>query len=51
MPSRKPFRPDKNRDRGRAQHGSGEGESGRPGSRWDNRSQEKKKSPAIIIED
>ena len=48
MPPRKPFRPDKNRDRGRSQHGSRDAESGRaegqPGNRWDNRSQDKKKS-------
>src|SRR6185369_1588064 len=48
MPPRKPFRPDKNRDRGRSQHGSRDAESGRAESRpskpWDNRSQEKKKS-------
>ena len=39
MPTRKPFRPDKNRDRGRTQHGARPEESG---SR-DNRSQERKK--------
>ena len=47
MPPRKPFRPDKNRDRGRSQHGSRPPESGRElgpesGSR-DNRSQARKK--------
>jgi 23S rRNA (guanosine2251-2'-O)-methyltransferase len=39
MPPRKPFRPDKSRDRGRAPHGSRDEESGRR----DNRSQERKK--------
>jgi 23S rRNA (guanosine2251-2'-O)-methyltransferase len=49
MPPRKPFRPDKNRDRGRSQHGSRDAESaraeGQSGHHRDNRSQEKKKSP------
>jgi 23S rRNA (guanosine2251-2'-O)-methyltransferase len=40
MPPRKPFRPDKNRDRGRAPHGSRDAESGDRG----NRSQERQKS-------
>lgn len=40
MPPRKPFRPDKNRDRGRTQHGSPDVESGGR----DNRSQGQKKS-------
>jgi 23S rRNA (guanosine2251-2'-O)-methyltransferase len=39
MPPRKPFRPDKTRDRGRAQHGSRDAES----SNRNNRSQEKQK--------
>jgi 23S rRNA (guanosine2251-2'-O)-methyltransferase len=43
MPPRKPFRPDKNRDRGRTQHGSQDAESGRPENRRDNRSQGRKK--------
>src|SRR5690349_2463806 len=40
MPPRKPFRPDKNRAPGRAQHGSRNAESVGPGNRRDNRSQE-----------
>ena len=44
MPPRKPFRPDKTRDRGHAQRGSRDTESGRGESHRDNRSQEKKKS-------
>src|SRR5215831_3571431 len=44
MPPRKPFRSDKNRDRGRAQHGSGDTESSSNRVHRDNRSQEKKKS-------
>src|SRR5262245_32302157 len=39
MPPRKPFRPDKNRAPGRAQHGSRDAESGAQGGRRDNRSQ------------
>lgn len=42
MPSRKPFRPDKNHGRGRSQHGSRDAESGRGDGHRDNRSQEKK---------
>jgi 23S rRNA (guanosine2251-2'-O)-methyltransferase len=45
MPPRKPFRSDKNRDRGRSQHGARDPESGRaegkPAHHRDNRSQEK----------
>jgi 23S rRNA (guanosine2251-2'-O)-methyltransferase len=44
MPPRKPFRPDKTRDRGRAQHGSRDAESGRPSHHRDNGPQEKKKA-------
>jgi len=44
MPTRKPFRPDKNRDRGRAPHGARDAESGSPGAHRGNRSQDKKKS-------
>jgi 23S rRNA (guanosine2251-2'-O)-methyltransferase len=40
MPPRKPFRPDKTRDRGRSQHGARPEESGNR----DNRSQDRKKS-------
>src|SRR4051794_19698461 len=43
MPPRKPFRPDKTRDRGRAPHGSRDAESSRPGTRRDNESQVRKK--------
>ncbi|WP_395020731.1 23S rRNA (guanosine(2251)-2'-O)-methyltransferase RlmB [Dongia sp.] len=45
MPPRKPFRPDKNRDRGRSPHGARDPESGHPGKNRDNRSQEKKRAP------
>jgi 23S rRNA (guanosine2251-2'-O)-methyltransferase len=44
MPPRKPFRPDKTRDRTRAPHRSPDPELGHPGKTRDNRSQEKKKS-------
>lgn len=44
MPPRKPFRPDKNRDRGRSPHGSRDAASGRPEHSRDNRSQEKKRA-------
>jgi 23S rRNA (guanosine2251-2'-O)-methyltransferase len=45
MSPRKPFRPDKNRDRARVPHGSRDGESAQSGNRRDNLSQEKRKSP------
>jgi 23S rRNA (guanosine2251-2'-O)-methyltransferase len=41
MPPRKPFRPDKNRDRGRTQHGSRDAESSHSAGNRDNRSQER----------
>ena len=43
MPPRKPFRPDKTRDRGRAQHGSRPGKPGEETGSRDNRSQARKK--------
>lgn len=43
MPPRKPFRPDKNRDRGRAPYGSRPRESGEDSGRRDNRSQERRR--------